>query len=43
MVRSMLKGKHFPNELWGEVVSTVTYILKKCLTKRLEGITLEEC
>lgn len=43
MVTSMLKGKHLPNELWGEVVSIARHILNKCLTKRLEGITPEEC
>lgn len=43
MVRSMLKGKHLPNELLGEVVSIATYILNKCPTKKLEGITPEEC
>lgn len=43
MVRSMLKGKHIINELWDKVVSTATSILNRCLTKRLEGITLEEC
>lgn len=39
MVRSMLKGKHLPNELWGEVVSTATYIMNRCLTNKLEVIT----
>jgi hypothetical protein len=43
MVRSILKGKHLPKELWGETVSTATYILNRCPTKKLEGITLEEC
>ena len=43
MVRSMLKGKHLPKELWGEAVSTATYILNRCPTKKLEGITPEEC
>ena len=43
MVRSMLKGKHLPKESWGEVVSTATYILNRCPTKKLEGITPEEC
>ncbi|GAU30981.1 hypothetical protein TSUD_104950 [Trifolium subterraneum] len=43
MVRSMLNGKHLPKELWGEVVSTATYILNRCPTKKLEGITPEEC
>jgi transposase InsO family protein len=43
MVRCMLKGKHLPKELWGEAVSTATYILNLCPTKRLNGITPEEC
>ncbi|PNX97389.1 cationic amino acid transporter 1-like protein [Trifolium pratense] len=43
MVRCMLKGKHQPKELWGEVVSTTTYTLNRCPTKRLKGITPEEC
>ncbi|PNX58084.1 retrovirus-related Pol polyprotein from transposon TNT 1-94 [Trifolium pratense] len=43
MVRSMLKGKHLPKELWGEAVSTATYILNRCPTKKLEGITPEGC
>ncbi|GAU40628.1 hypothetical protein TSUD_190050 [Trifolium subterraneum] len=43
MVRCMLKGKHQPKELWGEAVATATYILNLCPTKRLNGITPEEC
>lgn len=43
MVRSMLRGNHLPNELWGEAVLTVTYILIRFPTKGLEGITPEEC
>ncbi|MCI82297.1 retrovirus-related pol polyprotein from transposon tnt 1-94, partial [Trifolium medium] len=43
MVRSMLNGKHLAKELWGEAVSTATYILNRCPTKKLEGITPEEC
>lgn len=39
MLTSMLNGKNLPNDLWGEVVSTATYILNRCPTKRLEGIT----
>jgi hypothetical protein len=35
MVRSMLKGKHLPKELWGETVSSATYILNRCPTKKL--------
>lgn len=41
MVISMLKGKSFPNKLWGEAESTATYILNICPTKKLEGITPE--
>lgn len=43
MARSMLKGKHLPNKLWGDAMSTATYIFNKCLTKNLEGITQKEC
>lgn len=43
MARSMLQGTHLPKELWGETVSTATYILNRCSTKKLEGIMLEEC
>lgn len=35
MVRSMLRGKHLPSELWVKDVSNTTYILNKCLTKNL--------
>jgi len=41
MVRCMLKSKNLPSYLWGEVVSTTTYILNQSPTKRLEG-SLEE-
>jgi transposase InsO family protein len=43
MVRSMLNSKSLPKELWGEAVATATYVLNRCPTKRLEGITPEEC
>ncbi|GAU45509.1 hypothetical protein TSUD_129550 [Trifolium subterraneum] len=43
MVRSMLNSKGLPKELWGEAVATTTYVLNRCPTKRLEGITPEEC
>ncbi|GAU51495.1 hypothetical protein TSUD_413780, partial [Trifolium subterraneum] len=36
-------GKHLPKELWGEAVTTATYILNLCPTKRLNGITPDEC
>lgn len=42
MVQSMLKDKCLPNEIYDEDVSTATYILNRCLTKRLAGITPEE-
>src|SRR4051812_42084549 len=41
MVRSMLCGKKLPKELWGEAVSTATYLLNRCPTKKLEKITPE--
>ncbi|RDX94321.1 hypothetical protein CR513_23303, partial [Mucuna pruriens] len=37
LVRCMLKSKNLPNFLWGEAVSTATYILNRSPTKRLEG------
>lgn len=36
MVRSMLKGKYLPNELWGESMSTETYISNRCPNRGLE-------
>jgi len=39
----MLKCKHLPNELWGEYVSTATYIMNRCTTKKLNNITPEDC
>jgi len=43
MVRSMLKSKHLPKELWGEAVSTATYTLNRCPTRKLNNVTPEEC
>src|ERR1044072_5753585 len=43
MVGSMLEGKHLPKEFWGVAVSTITYTLNRYPTKKLEGITPEEC
>lgn len=35
--------KHLPNELWGEFVSTATYIMNRCTIKKLNNITPEDC
>jgi hypothetical protein len=43
MVRSMLNSKNLSKELWGETMSTTTYVLNICPIKKLEGITPEEC
>jgi predicted nucleotidyltransferase len=43
MVRSMLNSKNLPKELWGEAVSTATYVLNICPPKKLNGITPKEC
>ena len=37
LVRSMLKEKELPLELWGEAVSTCVYVLNRPSTKGLEG------
>ena len=42
MARCMLKEKHLPSTLWGEVVSTATYIFNKCPTKKLKDRVPEE-
>lgn len=42
MVRIMLKRKNLPKELWGEAVSTTSYLLNKYPTKKLERVTPEE-
>ena len=39
IVRSMLKDKQFPCELWGEAVSTVVYLLNRSSTHSLQGLT----
>lgn len=41
MSRSILKNGKMPNHLWGEAVSTATYVLNRCPTKSLEGVTPE--
>lgn len=42
MVRCMLKCKNLPPFLWGEAVSTTSYVLNRCPTKRLDNLTPEE-
>ncbi|MCI55765.1 homeobox-leucine zipper protein ROC8-like, partial [Trifolium medium] len=42
MARSMVKQKDLPKELWGEAVSTATYLLNKCPTKKLKNRVPEE-
>lgn len=42
MVRSMLKGKNLPKELWEETVYTTAYLLNMCPIKKLEKVTPEE-
>ena len=37
--RSMLKAKGLPDWFWGEAVATALYILNRCPTKNMEGIT----
>lgn len=42
MLIRIFKGKHLPKELWGEAVSTTTYFLNRCPTKKPINITPEE-
>lgn len=42
MARSMLKGKMLPKEFWAEAVSTAVYLLNRCPTKNVRGVTPEE-
>src|ERR1044072_10026240 len=42
MARSMLRTKSLPKQYWGEAVTTAAYLLNRCPTKRMEGITPEE-
>jgi hypothetical protein len=37
--RSMLKAKGLPGWFWGEAVNTVVYILNRCTTKSVTGMT----
>lgn len=42
MVRSVTKGNHLPKEIWGAVLSIVSFLLNTGLTKKLRNMTLEE-
>ena len=39
LVRSMLKEKSLPRELWGEAVNTAVYLLNRSSTRSLQGST----
>jgi transposase InsO family protein len=39
MARSMLKAKGLPSWFWGEAVNTAVYILNRCPTKSVTGMT----
>ena len=39
MVRSMLKDKNLPHELWGEAVNTSLHVLNRAPTRSLDGAT----
>ena len=42
MARSMLEAKHFPNEYWGEAVTTTVYIMNHCPTKSVKNKVPQE-
>ena len=42
MARCMLKQKNLLKSLWGEVVTTIVYILNRCHTKKLKNKVHEE-
>jgi hypothetical protein len=37
--RNILKAKGLPGWFWGEAVNTVVYVLNRCLTKSVDGMT----
>eukprot|EP01018_Ginkgo_biloba_P037286 Gb_00434 [translate_table: standard] len=39
MARSMMKAKSLPNSFWAEVVATLVYLLNRCPTKSVKGMT----
>ncbi|XP_019465092.1 PREDICTED: uncharacterized protein LOC109363293 [Lupinus angustifolius] len=42
MARSMMRTKSLPKKFWAEAISTATYLLNRCPTKRLVNKTPEE-
>lgn len=42
MVKCMIKSRGLPHHLWGEAVSTATYLLNRSQTKALPSCTPEE-
>lgn len=42
MVRSMLKCKDLPQNLWSEAASTTVYVMNRSPSKRLNGVTPKE-
>jgi hypothetical protein len=40
IARSMLKAKGLPGWFWGEVVNAVVYVLNRCSTKSIDGMTV---
>jgi hypothetical protein len=40
--RSMLKAKGLPGWFWGEAVNAAMYVLNRCPTKSVDGMTLFE-
>ncbi|KAJ6902219.1 Retrovirus-related Pol polyprotein from transposon TNT 1-94 [Populus alba x Populus x berolinensis] len=42
MARSLLKAKKLPKQYWAEAVSCAVYLLNRCPTRSLQGVTPEE-
>ena len=42
MARSMMKAKSLPNSFWAEAVATSIYLLNRCPTKSVKGMTPQE-
>ncbi|GAA0166825.1 hypothetical protein LIER_21891 [Lithospermum erythrorhizon] len=42
MVRSMLSGKNMPKNFWAEAMKWSCYVLNRCPTSSIEGMTPQE-